>query len=126
MVLRTTFLNDVGDGIFTTIQDVMDKATFSTDNTTVFEGDGDFTLSGEVVRKAVDSVTQLSSSRALVSASLGSSEGNGNTIAGFGLLEDAGTAEQLRQHDDIDPGVGKTSAVELWVDVEIKWTITQP
>lgn len=119
MVLNTPTINGFYTRVKAYVQDTFDHVGFGSLNQVPVQGDT--TFESLVIVKDREEFNNLSQS-VIVSGYLTATEGNGTTFAQVGFTNGSyGTLQSLFATTSFE----KTSLKQLWVDEEVKFTITQ-
>jgi len=120
MTNMTTFLTAVKGQIKTY---TLTKATHIAVGTgTTAETAADTTLETEGVREAIIDSSE-GTSDVVVSLFLGSTEGNGSDYTEVGAFDAAADGNMMMRRTF--PAIEKTSAIDIWVDIEEQIDVTQ-
>jgi len=120
MVNTTGFLTTIKSGVLDTVIASATHLAVGDDDTAAVAGDT--ALGNELTRKARQEYTR-GASDIIISLYLNSLESNGNSLKEVGMF-DAVSAGNLLERNTFTT-ISKSSAIEVWIDVEEQIDITQ-
>ena len=120
MTNTTTFLSTIKTSVQAT---VLTSSTYlATGTGTTASTAADTTLETELIRKARQE-SSTGTSDVVVSVFLGSTEGNGSDHTEVGAFDAAASGNMMNRV--VFPAINKTSAIDLWIDIEEQIDVTQ-
>lgn len=120
MTLMTAFLNSARDAIKADMESDWTHGAIGTGTTAPTAADT--TLETEVLRKATQETSDTTDTKT-ISAWIGSSEANGNSITEFGFLS-AASGGSLWNRNTFT-AKSKVSTIELWFDVQVTISVVE-